>query len=101
VFEGSPQELRAAWEGRIWDLPVEGEESDAALQARLAKEGTQVLFRVAREGLQGLRVVSAAAPASGAVPVTPSLEDALLAILGPDKLGRRGGGSSSGAPVAG
>lgn len=80
AFAGSPDALRGRFSKSVWSLPFNGKPPEA-LQEEAAQAGGRLLFRYARAGEQGLRILSSQAPHADARPEAPTLEDALLALL--------------------
>lgn len=76
VADAPPGELLAAVEGRVWKVVVE---PDRAAELRSRHPVASVLHR---PGGAHLRLLADEAPAPGAEPVDPSLEDAYLALVG-------------------
>lgn len=76
VDSAAPADLIRRMEGRVWRVPAAPSEV-AALQARF----TVTNIQRDDEGVS-LRVLSDTAPAPGAVPVSPSLEDHYLSVFG-------------------
>ena len=72
ITHGAPESLLASVEGKVWDWVISS--------AKLAEVKQQHLISTALRRADGVhvRVVSAAAPGAGAVPATPTLEDAYL-----------------------
>jgi ABC-type multidrug transport system ATPase subunit len=79
-FSGSPEALRARWQGRVWEVPV-GEEGDAPLRERLLGTDARLLYRSTLSGRAGWRCLASESPVPGAVPVAVSIEDAFLGLL--------------------
>ncbi|CAN5243974.1 hypothetical protein BH09SUM1_BH09SUM1_10250 [soil metagenome] len=82
VFHGSPAELRQQWAGKFWEVLPQESEGIEDLRTRVVAAGGQVLFQVLRNGREALRILSTNSPATNALSVEPTLEDALLAVLG-------------------
>ena len=76
-FHGTPGQLLALAEGKVWEWTV----AEAELAAVRARHHVCASLR-RPEGIR-VRVVADAAPAVQAQPVTPSLEDAYAWLLGP------------------
>ena len=70
VFDGTPQALVADARGRAWDWSIEPAQLAAARKAFVVSQSMHRGDRVQ------LRVLGARAPAPGAVPAEPTLEDA-------------------------
>ncbi|MCC6547146.1 efflux RND transporter permease subunit [Candidatus Sumerlaeota bacterium] len=83
IYHGSPLALRESWNGRIWDVMADMEESDEALRARVEKAQTRVLYEIVRNQRNGVRVFSPRMEGrSSTSPDTiPTLEESLLATL--------------------
>jgi HAE1 family hydrophobic/amphiphilic exporter-1 len=80
LFSGPPAELRRRWEGQVWEIPVDaGEEAERILAAN---GQTRLLYRFARIGEEGWRVLADSIPHPTARRDRVTLEDALLATLG-------------------
>ena len=75
VFDGTPQALVAGARGRAWDWTIEPTQLPAARQAFVVSQSMHRGDRVQ------LRVLGARAPAPGAVPAEPTLEDAYTDLL--------------------
>ncbi|HLZ11051.1 MAG TPA: ABC transporter ATP-binding protein [Candidatus Acidoferrum sp.] len=75
LAHGSPEQLLAGVNGKIWEVIVPSGEVSALRQRFLVSSTAH-----RADGVH-VRVVSAAAPASSARPLEPSLEDAYLATL--------------------
>jgi len=82
IYRGQPAGLIEAVRGRVWSLTTGG----AALDPRLVVVSTLHV----QSGVQ-YRVLSAAAPASGATPLEPSLEDGYLWLMQQSKKNGDGG----------
>src|SRR5690606_14076009 len=80
-FSGTPEELQARWQGRIWEVPV-GEEDDVSLRERLSAGGARLLYRSTGSGREGWRCLAPSRPTEASSPVKVSLEDAFLGMLG-------------------
>lgn len=81
IYHGSPLALRQSWNGRIWDVMAEMEESEAALKERVGRSQAKVLFEIMRDQKVGVRVYSKVAEAGGTMDEIPTLEESLLATL--------------------
>ncbi len=86
IWNGPPDELRQSWNGRIWEVLSTGESTES-LREGLVARGSRILFQIAREHGEGFRVLSGTAPSENSRQVDPSLEDALLAVLGDKRVG--------------
>jgi ABC-type multidrug transport system ATPase subunit len=75
VFDGTPQALVADARGRAWDWTIEPAQLAAARKAFVVSQSMHRGDRVQ------LRVLGARAPAPGAVPAEPTLEDAYTDLL--------------------
>jgi HAE1 family hydrophobic/amphiphilic exporter-1 len=80
-FHGSPDELRASWQGRVWDIAVAEHEGER-LGEELGRQGGRLLYRTARGGVARWRCLAPQRPCEDAVAVPVSLEDAFHGTLG-------------------
>jgi ABC-type multidrug transport system ATPase subunit len=81
LFSGPPRELQRRWEGQVWEIPSEaGVDAEQAFAS--SNSPARLLFRFARAGSEGWRVLCDAAPHPTARRDRVTLEDALLATLG-------------------
>jgi ABC-2 type transport system ATP-binding protein len=75
ALRGSPQDILRQAEGRVWEMTVPQDAltplRERHLISRMIRAGTGVR----------IRLLAPAAPAAGAVPVPPDLEDAYLTII--------------------
>jgi HAE1 family hydrophobic/amphiphilic exporter-1 len=81
LFSGPPRELQRRWDGQVWEIPAEAG-ADAEQAFASSTSPARLLFRFARAGSEGWRVLCAAAPHPTARRDRVTLEDALLATLG-------------------
>jgi ABC-type multidrug transport system ATPase subunit len=72
LAHGAPEDLLRAVEGKVWELVIPSAEMSAAKQKFL------ISTSVRRTDGVHVRIVAAERPATGAVPATPTLEDAYL-----------------------
>ncbi len=82
AYLGSPEGLKESWDGRIWEILFDEGKKEELVQRGLPSENVRVLSQVVERGLSGYRVLSTAPPGPNSREVKPTLEDALLAILG-------------------
>lgn len=75
IFQGSPQMLTAAAQGKVWQ--VEAEAGDVAY----FEDQYSVLASVATGRCVQLRLLSSSSPTSDAQPVSPTLEDGYVATM--------------------
>ncbi len=80
LFCGAPEELRAHWNERVWQVPIENETPEKVRETLLASDA-HVLFRYARGEASGWRCLSEKLPHPRAEQATATLEDALLGML--------------------
>jgi ABC-2 type transport system ATP-binding protein len=83
VSTGTPAELIAALQGRIWQASIEKHELEAA-KARHAVIATRL-----RSGRTVIRVLADAAPGLGFVPAEAGLEDVYFATLHSERAGQQ------------
>lgn len=72
LAHGAPEDLLRAVEGKVWELVIPSAEMSAAKQKFL------ISTSVRRTDGVHVRIVAAERPGTGAVPATPTLEDAYL-----------------------
>lgn len=84
----SPEGLLASVSGKVWEVVVPSAELPALRQKHLISSAAH-----RSDGVHA-RVVAAAAPAIGARPLEPSLEDAYLATLAAQRLNHRAGAAA-------
>ena len=72
LAHGAPEDLLRAVEGKVWELVIPSAEMSAAKQKFL------ISMSVRRTDGVHVRIVAAERPGTGAVPATPTLEDAYL-----------------------
>jgi ABC-type multidrug transport system ATPase subunit len=74
-FEGTPQELAAQANGRVWEATVEETELEGLIASR------RVVSVSSREGRATLRLVSALPPTADSTPRAARLEDGYILLL--------------------
>jgi ABC-type multidrug transport system ATPase subunit len=79
LASAGPEELLRRVEGRVWEWVIPSADLPAA------RERWKISATARRADGVHARVVSPLPPGAGAVPVTPSLEDAYLAVLEGDR----------------
>jgi ABC-2 type transport system ATP-binding protein len=75
LAHGAPEDLLRAVEGKVWELVIPSAEMSAAKQKFL------ISTSVRRTDGVHVRIVAAERPGSGAMPATPTLEDAYLQCI--------------------
>ena len=80
IYHGGADELRARCAGLVWDVPSQAAARED-FRSRLVAGGGRVLYQVLARDIDATRVLSKGSPAPGAVPVSATLEVALLVSL--------------------
>ncbi|MEQ8822549.1 MAG: efflux RND transporter permease subunit [Sumerlaeia bacterium] len=80
LWSGPTADFRAFWGRKVWEVPANGQGPDA-LARELVGPDVRLLYRYARAGSEGWRVIAAEAPHPRAITVEATLEDALLGEL--------------------
>jgi HAE1 family hydrophobic/amphiphilic exporter-1 len=78
LFAGQPADLLQPLQGRLWEVPVRGDQLPGELNERI----TAQLFRVARADGMWWRCIAPSRPSADSRPTSPRLEDAFLSLLG-------------------